>query len=125
MIAIKLFTLPLMVFMIGSTTFNKVVDDPSLISSPKVVSVNQEVTISIKDLKQSNCHTWTIINSPGYKVVSGGGEKDKTWTIKFTGKGTATIQCIADYCKYVNHGAPCGEHGCSGAKTIKTTINIQ
>lgn len=121
-----IFSLLLMILMIGSTSCKKeVIGDPVLTLSATTVSTDQELTITLSGVEQTNCHTWIKVSGPDYTTVSGGGEKDKTWTIKFNGTGTAVIQCSADYCRFVNHGAPCGGHGCRGAKMTEVTIPIQ
>lgn len=82
------------------------IGNPELKASDNSPAINEEVTFTLSGIDKSNCHTWKKVSGANYTVVSGGKEKDKTWTIKFKESGTAIIECSIDYCKYVEHGAP-------------------
>lgn len=120
---IKMLCLSLIAVMIASTSCKKDKDfgDPILTASATTVSTNQEITITLSGVETSEhgysaYNTWTKVSGPDFTTISGGREKDKTWTIKFSGTGTAIIQCSADFCR---HGS------CLGEKTAKTTITVQ
>jgi len=71
--------------------------DPTLSASKTTVAVNEEVTFTISGAEDFTCLRWG--STIGYTVVSGGGNSDKTITVKFTSAGSTTMQVAVKNCK--------------------------
>lgn len=83
---------------LGLTSCLKTPGTPELTASKTSVAVNEPVTITMKSIENYTCIQWTT-SSTGPTTVSGGGEQDLTWSVKFSSPGSKTISANAKNCK--------------------------
>ena len=108
----------------ASLVLSSCLKDPGTITvanSKSTVAVNEEVVISLDGVENFTCITWGFNSGPAYTIVSGGGQKDKTMTVKFASTGTAKFNIGVKNCKR-------DKDDCTGTcrdEYVESTITVQ